>query len=75
MKVLTPEQLEDAAITDAINTVVGFDLRARKREMTNDLRGQLIPQVQKARLEGRRIDIPTLVQRMWKDNYAGPTNK
>jgi hypothetical protein len=70
----TPEQLEDLAIRDAVNTVVALELRNTKRELVNSLMADLDPQITKARLEGRAIDVKVLVERLMKERRANTSN-
>jgi hypothetical protein len=58
--VKSPEQLEDAAITDAIDTAVGLRLREIKRQMTNEIRMLVQPEVDAARLNGRSVNVSRL---------------
>jgi glutamate racemase len=55
--VKSPEQLEDANITDAVNTAVGLRLRELKRQITNEIMEVVQPQVDSARLRGKEVDI------------------
>lgn len=61
VQVKTPEQLEDAAITDAIRSVVGVRTRAQFRELQNRLAETLAPKIEAARLNGRRVDVEKLI--------------
>lgn len=70
MTIKTPEQLEDRSIRDAVSTLVALEERERKHRLVNSLMAELLPQVQKARLEGRRIDVKVLVERLWKERRA-----
>lgn len=74
MTIKTPEQLEDAAIADAIRTLVALELREKKREVENHLFEIVRPQVERARLEGRSVNVKTLVQRLFKEYHADRSN-
>lgn len=74
MTIKTPEQLEDAAIADAIRTLVALEMREKKREIENHLISAVKPQVDKARLEGRSVDVRTLVQRLFKEHHDRSPN-
>lgn len=63
MKVLTPEQMEDAAINDAISTAVGLHQRQQRRELLNNLRAVFGPEITQARLNGRVIDAEKFAER------------
>lgn len=53
----TPEQLEDAGVTDVLNTVIGLAQKREKRQVMNYLRARLEPEIVSARLNGRAIDL------------------
>ena len=63
MTIKTPEQMEDAAITDAISTVASLYAKEQRRQLVNHLQSALKPHVDEARLKGREIDIAKFTQR------------
>jgi hypothetical protein len=62
MQVKTPEQLEDAAISDAIRSIVGIKIKATQRELVNKISEQIQPKVDRARLDGKRVDIQAFIK-------------
>lgn len=62
MKAKTPEQLEDAAIADAIRSVAAIKTRAYHRQMVNDLTARVQGKVDRARLDGKKVDIQAFVK-------------
>lgn len=62
MQVKTPEQLEDAAIADAIRSIVGIKIKATQRELVNKISEQIQPKVDRARLDGKRVDIQAFIK-------------
>lgn len=73
MTVKTPEQLEDAAIADAVRSIVAIEMREKKRATENKLFEIVKPQVERARLEGRKINVRMLVARLFKEYHLeGP---
>jgi hypothetical protein len=62
MQVKTPEQLEDAAIADAIRSVVALKVRREQRELQNRLTEQVQKKVDLARLNGERVNIQAFVK-------------
>lgn len=57
----TPEQLEDAAIKDAMSTAVALRLRALKRSMLNYLEAKTKDEITNARLNGREVDVEKMM--------------
>ena len=57
----TPEQIEDAAITDIIRTTVALRMRKETRRLQNDLLLEISPKVERARLDGKKVDLNKLV--------------
>jgi hypothetical protein len=70
----TRVQLEDQAIRDAVSTIVGLEMRRMKNAMVNRMLEQIAPQVEDARLFGKSVDVPMLVQRVWKEQYGPGSN-
>lgn len=62
MLVKTTEQLEDAAIADAIRTAVGVRTREQFRVLQNRIAETLAPKIERARLDGKRIDVEKLIE-------------
>lgn len=62
MLVKTPEQLEDAAIADAIRAIVGLKVKATQRELVNGITEKVKLQVDLARLNGKKVDVHKFVQ-------------
>jgi len=60
--VKTTEQLEDAAIADAIRTAVGVRTREQFRVLQNRIAETLAPKIERARLDGKRIDVEKLIE-------------
>lgn len=59
----SPEELEDAAIRDAVNTAVSLQLRNLKRSATNYILTSITPEVESARHAGREVDIDKFFMR------------
>lgn len=57
----TPEQLEDAAVFDTIRSVVGLQMRREGRALQNQLVEAIYPKVERARLDGKHVDLSKLV--------------
>jgi hypothetical protein len=61
MVVKTPEQLEDAAIADAIRSIVAIKTRVEQRELQNRLTDAVNRKVTDARLKGRKVDVDKFI--------------
>lgn len=62
MLVKTPEQLEDAAIADAIRSVVALSMRVQQRELQNKITEGVKAKVDRARLNGQKVNIKAFVK-------------
>ncbi len=71
MIVRTPEELEDAAITDAIRSIVGMRTRAQHRDLQNRIVGMVQPKLEMARLQGKRVNVKELMKEVL-DETATP---
>jgi hypothetical protein len=67
MVVKTPEQLEDAAIADAIRSVVGIKTRALHRELVAQVSEQVESRVQKARLNGKSVNVNRFIEEVVRE--------
>lgn len=61
MVVKTPEQLEDAAIADAIRTLVALRTRAEQRRIQNAITEAVKERLDTARLQGKRLNVDKFV--------------
>lgn len=68
--VKTPEQLEDAAIADAIRSVVAITARRMQRELQNRVAAAVQPKIDVARLQGKHVDVNRLVQEVFREVTA-----
>ena len=66
----TPTQLEDAAIADVIRSVVSIKTRQIQREMQNAISEKVMPQLESARLKGKKVDIHRLVQEVARETAS-----
>lgn len=62
MQVKTPEQLEDAALADAIRSIIRLKTAALQREMQNNLTEQIKVKVDTARLMGKKVDVQAFIK-------------
>jgi hypothetical protein len=68
--VKTPEQLEDAAIADAIRSVVGLKTRAMHRELVTNITDKVDAKIRKARLQGKRVDVNRFIEEVVREVAA-----
>jgi hypothetical protein len=67
MLVRTPEQLEDAAIADAIRSVVALKTRAQQRELQNTITDRVKNKIELARLNGKKVDVQAFIQEVIRE--------
>ncbi len=63
----TPQQLEDVAITDAIRSIVGMHTRNQHRELQNRITEMVQPKLDRARLQGKRVDVKALMKEVMNE--------
>lgn len=57
IKLKSQEELEDAAIADAVKTAVSLHLRNLNRRLVNDIAQRISDDVMSARHNGREVDV------------------
>jgi hypothetical protein len=67
MKAKTPEQLEDAAIADAIRSVVALKTRADQRALVAKITDSVQDKVDNARLNGKRVDVQAFIKEVVRE--------
>ena len=57
---------EDANVSDVVNTAVALHLRTVKRQMVDEIMGDLQPKIENARNKGQTVDVPKMVAQVVK---------
>lgn len=61
----TPQQLDDAAIADSVNTFIAVQARDWQRRQRNRVLSAVFTEVDYARQSGDSPDVPAIIRKVW----------